>query len=282
LRYTGQQWDDSARMYYLRARYYSPANGLFNRIDPYSGNYSDPQSLHKYLYCHANPVNATDPSGRSAFGIAIGVAIGIAVIGAIMTVAGLATDNETLYSWGGTLLALGIGLTVGLLMMSAGGLIAIVGAITIVATFLALIMHATYYQPASDIGTKKVKASGIISQFQRFLGSYSGKDILRNRPIPQKGIIIFRKSSLGDATRKFSIPDFDIENPLPRLYKGDTLLYYEYLEKGDNNFMIMKQECNRKGQINPKPVFKGECYINLPTYLTVVDPDMKFGWTEVE
>jgi len=63
LRYTGQQWDDSARMYYLRARYYSPANGLFNRIDPYSGNTQDPQSLHKYLYCHANPINGIDPSG---------------------------------------------------------------------------------------------------------------------------------------------------------------------------------------------------------------------------
>jgi hypothetical protein len=33
-------------MYYLRASYY------------------DPQSLHKYLYCHANPVNAIDPSGQ--------------------------------------------------------------------------------------------------------------------------------------------------------------------------------------------------------------------------
>ena len=33
-------------------------------MDDYSGNYSDPQSLHKYLYCHANPINATDPSGK--------------------------------------------------------------------------------------------------------------------------------------------------------------------------------------------------------------------------
>jgi RHS repeat-associated protein len=32
LRYTGQQWDDSAQMYYLRARYYSPLNSRFNRI----------------------------------------------------------------------------------------------------------------------------------------------------------------------------------------------------------------------------------------------------------
>ncbi len=61
---TGQQWDESAQMYYLRSRYYNPSNGLFNRMDDYPGNYSDPQSLHKYLYCHANPINATDPSGN--------------------------------------------------------------------------------------------------------------------------------------------------------------------------------------------------------------------------
>jgi hypothetical protein len=40
---------------------------LFNRIDPYSGSYSDPQSLHKYLYCHANPINAIDPSGQTTY-----------------------------------------------------------------------------------------------------------------------------------------------------------------------------------------------------------------------
>ncbi|MFA7486382.1 MAG: RHS repeat-associated core domain-containing protein, partial [Phycisphaerae bacterium] len=50
--------------YYNRARWYNPLIGLFNQVDPYSGNTSDPQSLHKYLYCHANPVNAIDPSGR--------------------------------------------------------------------------------------------------------------------------------------------------------------------------------------------------------------------------
>jgi len=63
--YTSQQWDESAQMYYLRARYYNPSNGLFNRVDPYSGNTQDPQSLHKYLYVHGNPVNNHDHSGLS-------------------------------------------------------------------------------------------------------------------------------------------------------------------------------------------------------------------------
>jgi RHS repeat-associated protein len=63
LYYAGEMFDADLGQYYLRARYYNPSNGLFNRVDPYSGNLQDPQSLHKYLYCHANPVNGIDPSG---------------------------------------------------------------------------------------------------------------------------------------------------------------------------------------------------------------------------
>ena len=62
--YTGEQWDNSAKQYYLRARYYNPLNGRFNRMDPFAGNNRDPQSLHKYLYAHNNPVNGIDPSGN--------------------------------------------------------------------------------------------------------------------------------------------------------------------------------------------------------------------------
>jgi hypothetical protein len=32
-------------------------------MDDFAGNTHDPQSLHKYLYCHANPINGIDPSG---------------------------------------------------------------------------------------------------------------------------------------------------------------------------------------------------------------------------
>jgi hypothetical protein len=50
-------------MQYLRARYYNPATGTFNRLDPFAGNMQDPQSLHKYLYVHGDPVGMVDPSG---------------------------------------------------------------------------------------------------------------------------------------------------------------------------------------------------------------------------
>jgi len=64
LLYTGEQFDVDAQMYNLRARYYDPLNGRFNRVDPFAGNNQDPQSLHKYLYCLANPVNGIDPTGE--------------------------------------------------------------------------------------------------------------------------------------------------------------------------------------------------------------------------
>ncbi len=64
LYYTGEMYDTKLSMYNLRARWYSPAAGRFNALDPYAGSSYDPQTLHKYLYCHANPINGIDPSGR--------------------------------------------------------------------------------------------------------------------------------------------------------------------------------------------------------------------------
>jgi RHS repeat-associated protein len=69
LRYTGEYYDNNLSQYYLRARNYDPSNGRFNRIDPFQGSLQDPQSLHKYLYCHANPANAIDPSGNKSISL---------------------------------------------------------------------------------------------------------------------------------------------------------------------------------------------------------------------
>jgi RHS repeat-associated protein len=65
--YSGEQFDSKIGQQYLRARYYDSATGRFNRLDPFFGNLNDPQSFHKYLYTHADPVNGIDPSGRDAF-----------------------------------------------------------------------------------------------------------------------------------------------------------------------------------------------------------------------
>jgi len=62
--FTGEEFDSDLGLYYLRARYYNPANGTFNQRDTFAGNNFDPQSLHKYTYAHSDPVNGLDPSGQ--------------------------------------------------------------------------------------------------------------------------------------------------------------------------------------------------------------------------
>ncbi|MFW6154176.1 MAG: putative Ig domain-containing protein [Planctomycetota bacterium] len=67
LRFSGE-WTDvqSTGLQYLRERYYDSEIGSFMILDPWAGNEQDPPSLHKYLYCHADPVNHVDPSGLLA------------------------------------------------------------------------------------------------------------------------------------------------------------------------------------------------------------------------
>jgi len=62
--FTGEQFDADLGMYYLRARYLNPETGRFHTMDSFEGRFSDPQTLHKYLYAHANPVMFVDPSGN--------------------------------------------------------------------------------------------------------------------------------------------------------------------------------------------------------------------------
>jgi RHS repeat-associated protein len=61
--YAGEQLDRHLGLYYLRSRYYDPYIGRFWTMDPFEGSNEEPHSLHKYLYCHADPVNNVDPSG---------------------------------------------------------------------------------------------------------------------------------------------------------------------------------------------------------------------------
>ncbi len=64
LLYSGEQFNPVSGLQYLRARWYNPQSGTFNRLDPYSGNKQSPLSFHKYAYAHMNPVMGTDPSGE--------------------------------------------------------------------------------------------------------------------------------------------------------------------------------------------------------------------------
>ncbi len=62
--YCGEHFDVATDQLYLRARYYDAAIGQFKRSDDFTGDPGAPQSLHKYLYVHANPIMGIDPTGR--------------------------------------------------------------------------------------------------------------------------------------------------------------------------------------------------------------------------
>jgi RHS repeat-associated protein len=61
--YSGEVWEQSIGLQYLRARWMRPVSGGFTSFDPFFGNHHDPLSFHKYLYTHANPIMGIDPSG---------------------------------------------------------------------------------------------------------------------------------------------------------------------------------------------------------------------------
>lgn len=61
-----QQYDEHSNMYFLRARYYDPETGRFISRDPVKGGLANPQTQNPYAYSLNNPVNYSDPSGKTA------------------------------------------------------------------------------------------------------------------------------------------------------------------------------------------------------------------------
>lgn len=55
-RYSGEMWDDTTSLQYLRARWYDPSDGRFISEDTYEGQIDNPLSLNLYAYVHNNPV----------------------------------------------------------------------------------------------------------------------------------------------------------------------------------------------------------------------------------
>ena len=63
--YTGQQFDSLTSLYDLRARYYNPGQGRFLSRDTYSVDFNNPIELNRYGYTAGNPINRTDPGGKT-------------------------------------------------------------------------------------------------------------------------------------------------------------------------------------------------------------------------
>jgi RHS repeat-associated protein len=61
--YNGEGIDTRTGLYNMRARWYSASNARWERLDPYSGNPTDPFSFHKYGFVHGEPIGMTDPTG---------------------------------------------------------------------------------------------------------------------------------------------------------------------------------------------------------------------------
>ena len=61
--FTGEQYDESTGMVYLRARYYAPSVGRFLSRDSWGGDANNPLSFNRWAYTEGNPINLIDPSG---------------------------------------------------------------------------------------------------------------------------------------------------------------------------------------------------------------------------
>jgi RHS repeat-associated protein len=102
--YRGEQYDSDLGLYYLRARFMNPDSGRFWNQDTYEGSNSDPASLHKYLYAHANPVRYSDPTGH--FVDTRSMAVSTAVMGVVTRMAIPRVARYAVAVVAGTVLAL--------------------------------------------------------------------------------------------------------------------------------------------------------------------------------
>jgi len=62
--YSGEMWDETAGLQYLRARWYDPSIGRFMNEDTYEGDIVNPLSQNLYTYVGNNPLTRVDPTGH--------------------------------------------------------------------------------------------------------------------------------------------------------------------------------------------------------------------------
>jgi RHS repeat-associated protein len=65
--FTGEPFDSTSGLLYLRARHYRPGNGTFASRDPFEGMMSRPMSRNGYSWVEGRVADGRDPSGYFAF-----------------------------------------------------------------------------------------------------------------------------------------------------------------------------------------------------------------------
>ncbi len=66
-RFAGYYTDPEIDQYFCNARQCDFLIGRFTSRDPVFGSMKEPLTLHKYLYCINDPINAVDPTGKLCF-----------------------------------------------------------------------------------------------------------------------------------------------------------------------------------------------------------------------
>lgn len=66
IRYASYYFDQETSLYYLKARYYKPIDGIFLSLDDSPGSIDNPISQNGYIYANNNPVTYLDTDGNFA------------------------------------------------------------------------------------------------------------------------------------------------------------------------------------------------------------------------
>jgi RHS repeat-associated protein len=87
--YSGEYWDSTTNLQYLRARWYDPSLGRFLSEDTVKGDIKNPLSLNLYTYVENSPLKYQDPSGNVPILIPVAVWAGKHLV---QTATGMAMD----------------------------------------------------------------------------------------------------------------------------------------------------------------------------------------------
>ncbi len=199
LLHSGEQFDSDLQQYYLRARYYDPSNGRFNRIDPFGGNYSDPQSLHKYAYGQEDPINAVDPTGAET-------------LVEIESVEVIGLDIE--------LSVAQVGGAVAKAVLSGIGWVVYKTAAALILGFIAVTYAAAVVSIARDVKRKEPRDIVYRRLHPNEVGTFRIQGIKSTDPFalttPEEHILGVKPSSFISTSRDFAVPLYRFNNnPTP-------------------------------------------------------------------